>query len=345
MVTDIDLARISSGDSTFRMMFAVVVCSAMRTPPLRTRPVQMNGIMDGIKNLMGGASGAASTPLWDESSCRAPAWDALKSQLHDISTEEERNFRAELESGRAERACALATKRLFDLPEGEEPRITLYRDTAAWCPYCEKVWLTLEEKRVPYKIEKVNMNCYGEKPNWFWAMQPSGGIPVAKLDGNVIRESNDIIMAVERTFPDRPMLPQEGEANYDRVQPLLRLERELFSSWFRWLTSPSQDGAQRLNFEALLKRVDGELKAGGGPYFLGAELSLVDCFFAPFLERMAASLPYYKGLTLRANAAWPRVEAWFVAMEGRPSYRHIQSDFYTHVHDLPPQVGIALSKC
>ena len=106
MVTDIDLARISSGDSTFRMMFAVVVCSAMRTPPLRTRPVQMNGIMDGLKNLMGGASGAASTPLWDESSCRAPAWDALKSQLHDISTEEERNFRAELESGRAERARA-----------------------------------------------------------------------------------------------------------------------------------------------------------------------------------------------------------------------------------------------
>lgn len=26
-------------------------------------------------------------------------------------------------------------------------------------------------------------------------------------------------------------------------------------------------------------------------------------------------------------------------MEGRPSYRHIQSDFYTHVHDLPPQIG------
>ena len=24
-------------------------------------------------------------------------------------------------------------------------------------------------------------------------------------------------------------------------------------------------------------------------------------------------------------------------MNRRPSYRHIQSDFYTHVHDLPPQ--------
>jgi glutathione S-transferase len=26
-------------------------------------------------------------------------------------------------------------------------------------------------------------------------------------------------------------------------------------------------------------------------------------------------------------------------MESRPSYRHIASDFYTHCHDLPPQIG------
>ena len=24
-------------------------------------------------------------------------------------------------------------------------------------PYCQKVWLTLEEKKIPYRIEKVNM--------------------------------------------------------------------------------------------------------------------------------------------------------------------------------------------
>lgn len=37
----------------------------------------------------------------------------------------------------------------------------LYRDHAAWCPYCQKVWLQLEEKRIPYVIEKINMRCYG----------------------------------------------------------------------------------------------------------------------------------------------------------------------------------------
>jgi len=306
--------------------------SAMRAPPPRASAV------DFLKTLVGGGSSSAAIADFE---CSAPDWDTLHSTWHAAATDEERRFRADLETGRADRACALASKRLFDLPEGDEPRVTLYRDTAAWCPYCEKVWLTLEEKRVPYTIEKVNMNCYGEKPPWFWAMQPSGGIPVAKVDGQVIRESNDIIMAVERAFPEHPLLPSEDsepEAS-DRVRPLLTLERELFSAWFRWLTSSQSDGAQRLNFENLLRRVDGELGIGGGPYFLGAELSLVDCMFAPFLERMAASLAYYKGMTLRRNSEWPRLEAWFVAMEGRPSYRHIQSDFYTHVHDLPPQVG------
>jgi hypothetical protein len=24
-------------------------------------------------------------------------------------------------------------------------------------PYCQKIWLTLEEKKIPYRIEKINM--------------------------------------------------------------------------------------------------------------------------------------------------------------------------------------------
>jgi len=43
-------------------------------------------------------------------------------------------------------------------------RVTLYRDHAAWCPYCQKVWMMLEEKQIPYKIECINMRSYG----WDW---------------------------------------------------------------------------------------------------------------------------------------------------------------------------------
>ena len=33
------------------------------------------------------------------------------------------------------------------------------------------------------------------------------------------------------------------------------------------------------------------------------------------------------------------MSAWFDAMETRETYRGTQSDYHTHAHDLPPQMG------
>jgi glutathione S-transferase len=94
---------------------------------------------------------------------------------------------------------AQARLRLFGQPESAV-RVTLYRDNHAWCPYCQKVWLWLEEKRIPYRIEKVTMFCYGEKEAWYKRKVPSGMLPALELDGRMITESDDILMALERTF-------------------------------------------------------------------------------------------------------------------------------------------------
>lgn len=45
-------------------------------------------------------------------------------------------------------ASPLALLRLFGTDS--TPRVKFYRDHAAWCPYCQRVWLLLEEKRIPY---------------------------------------------------------------------------------------------------------------------------------------------------------------------------------------------------
>ena len=65
-------------------------------------------------------------------------------------------------------ASAQANLRLFGHHE-KDVRVTLFRDHHAWCPYCQKVWLWLEERRVPYRVRKVTMFCYGEKETWFAA--------------------------------------------------------------------------------------------------------------------------------------------------------------------------------
>jgi glutathione S-transferase len=297
-----------------------------------------------------GLAGLASKPgdfNLAEMATPAASWDALAADLKAQQTPLEQRFRADLAAGRGANHAA-ANLRLFGAPDGTEPRVVFYRDSASWCPYCHKVWLVLEEKQVPYRVERVNMSCYGDKPPSFRQLQPSGQIPVCVIDGAVYGQSNDIIDALERTFTPTKgghpaLLPDQHMAE---VNSLLQLERRFFGAWLQWLTGGARN---QVGFESALGAVEAALQASGGPFFLGQDFSLVDAVFAPFLERAAASLAYFKGFAFRTSAspaahrrgqdAWPAVQAWFDAMERRPSYRATKSDYYTHAKDLPPQVG------
>ncbi len=224
--------------------------------------------------------------------------------------------------------------RLFGKSEAEV-RVTLYRDHHAWCPYCQKVWLWLEEKQIPYRIAKVTMFCYGEKESWYKRKVPSGMLPALELDGQLITESDDILLALEQAFG-----PLRYGMTDPKVLPLRRLERLLFRAWCSWLCRPVRlerdEQANRSQFTTVVAQVEAALAATPGPYFLD-DFSIVDVVFTPYVERMNASLFYYKGYSLRTEN--PRLSAWFDAMESRPTYRGTQSDFHTHAHDLPPQMG------
>lgn len=265
----------------------------------------------------------------------APSWPELKALVEAKQMALGVNFlNPDLEAGPTH---AAALKRTFG--KSEPIRVKLYRDHASWCPYCHKVWLQLEEKQIPYTIEKINMRAYGDKPPSFLAKVPGGLLPALELDGRMVTESNVIMALLEDTFPYSPLRPPKGTPERQRADGLMRLERRLFSDWMGWLTSDWQDARNRAAFKATLDMVEHELTAAGGPYFLGSQLSLVDVTFSSMLERMAASLAYYKGYYLRGKGIWPAVERWFDAMESRPTYLATRSDHYTHCHDLPPQLG------
>ena len=229
---------------------------------------------------------------------------------------------------------AQARLRLFGQSESEV-RVTLYRDNHAWCPYCQKVWLWLEEKQIPYRVEKVTMFCYGEKESWYKRKVPSGMLPAIELDGHMITESDDILIALEQVFG-----PLGFSMTDSTVIPLRRLERMLFSAWCTWLCYPTgssrQEQRNRDQFKAVVARVEDALSSTPSPYFLDG-FSSADVVFTPYVERMSASLYYYKGYSLREEN--PHLANWFAAMESRATYRGTQSDFHTHAHDLPPQMG------
>eukprot|EP00775_Hariotina_reticulata_P005445 gene5445-5679_t len=288
-----------------------------------------------LEGLLGRGKGGAQ-PAAMSFSDNAPTWDVLQQIVQAQEAEFGVNFlKPDLEAGPTH---PLALKRTFGQPG--PIRVKLYRDHAAWCPYCQKVWLQLEEKKIPYVMEKINMRCYGDKPNSFLSKVPSGLLPVLELDGKVVTESSVIMNLLEETFPDhKPLMPPKGTAQRQRADQLMRLERRFFSDWLNWLCSGWNQQAAQAQLEKTLTAICQELQAEGGPYFLGSDISLVDITFAPMLERAAASLCYYKGFVMRGAGKFPALESWFDAMESRSTYLGTKSDHYTHCHDLPPQLG------
>ena len=227
---------------------------------------------------------------------------------------------------------AQARLRLFGQSEADI-RVTLYRDNHAWCPYCQKVWLWLEEKQIPYRIEKVTMFCYGQKEAWYKRKVPSGMLPALALDDQLITESDDILMALERAFG-----PLVWGLQDPQVMPLRKLERSLFRAWCGWLCyptrSPREEAYHRDQFLRTVEEVERALGQTPGPFFLDT-FSAADIIFVPYVERMHASLYYYKGYSLREVN--PRLSDWFDGLESRATYRGTQSDFQTHVHEFTPQ--------
>ena len=112
--------------------------------------------------------------------------------------------------------------------------------------------------------------------------------------------------------------------------------------WMAWVMLaqqaifPGQEKNNRQQFIETIDMVEEALASTPGSYFLD-DFSTADIIFTPYVERMNASLYYYKGYSLREEN--PGMSAWFEAMETRITYRGTQSDFHTHVHDLPPQMG------
>tara|TARA_Y100001968_G_scaffold330993_1_gene384297 strand:- start:293 stop:1534 length:1242 start_codon:yes stop_codon:yes gene_type:complete len=235
-----------------------------------------------------------------------------------------------------------STLRLFGQAK-DSVRVILYRDNHAWCPYCQKVWLWLEFKKIPYKVEKVTMRCYGEKESWYKKKVPSGMLPALSIDGFLITESDQILLLLEKEFG-----PHGNYLSDINSLKLRNLERRLFRVWCSWLCTPSLTGGQELNkknnFQTIAFEMEKEIGRNEDPWmdktisvegdsFPGSS----DIIFIPYLERMNASLAYYKGFNLRKEHK--QINKWLEALEQLEVYRGTQGDMHTHSHDLPPQMG------
>mmetsp|Transcript_22235 Transcript_22235/g.46449 ORF Transcript_22235/g.46449 Transcript_22235/m.46449 type:complete len:488 (-) Transcript_22235:20-1483(-) len=241
------------------------------------------------------------------------------------------------------------------LPDGyteKDAMITLFRDKAGWCPYCQKVWLHLEMKGVPFKMSTVPMRSYGDKPESFTSRVPSGLLPAFDVGGRTFTESSTLMEIVEQLYPasDSGWKDMSAPAGSEGLK---RLERRLFGDWcnliFRPPPSRNVFGMQvpggadgRLSdFKRTLSEVSSALSRSETPWFGGSpHPTSLDLLYISHVERMLASVMYWTGIDMRSlGEDYEGLRQWLDAFDASEVYLGTKGDYYTHIKDIPPQYG------
>jgi glutathione S-transferase len=224
---------------------------------------------------------------------------------------------------------------LVKIASDREVPVLLYKDTNSWCPYCERVVFTLEEKEIPYRVEFIDL---GSKPQWYLDIVPTGLVPAAKIEGELIYESKDILLALEEKFSPS-LLPSESSLNKAATEAIAECDtKSLIQAGYKFIWGRNNDGSNltseellslQTDFESKLDAIEQFLSKYPGDYFMG-EFSLVDIMYAPHLTRIASNLPVYRGYKIRGNDRFPNLNRWYQAIDSRPAYDRVKSDSTTN---------------
>ncbi|CCD89482.1 putative Glutathione S-transferase [Bradyrhizobium sp. ORS 285] len=175
------------------------------------------------------------------------------------------------------------------------------------CPYVQRAVIALTEKGIAF--ERIDIDL-ANKPDWFLKISPLGKVPVLVVptpQGEVaLFESNVICEYIEETQGGAKLHPDDALA---RAQHRAWMEFGSAISGDLWGLETTQDAAvfaaKREALIAKFARVEAAL--GEGPFFAGAQFSLVDAVFAPIFRYFDVFDGY---VDLGIFAATPKVRAW-----------------------------------
>ena len=280
------------------------------------------------------APAATMSVAWDTAT-----WSALETKLAEAATG------YTLREGLVPSSAPQSITGLQRHSEVAAESVVFYRDTNAWCPFCERVYLYLLESGIKHEQTFVDISP-GKKPEWYKEVIPTGQTPSLSLGGEAVWESNDIIIALERALHSgklsgKSMLPSDSAARGRVLEELKSLDNpettplKIGSAGYVYMrgapfgATPPADGSNlpelEANFKAALKALDERLASTSGPFFEEG-FGVLDMALWPSMERQAAGLPAFRQFDLRGSTEFPAVAAWLKAMGKRTAVRKVASD-------------------
>lgn len=198
----------------------------------------------------------------------------------------------------------------------------------ALSPFCRKVRLVLAEKKI--EVELIDER-YWERGAEFLRRNPAGKVPVLRLNGKVMSESQAIAEYVEESQPEPPLMPRRAEDRYE-VRRLVGWFDDKFHA----------EVTSKLLYERVNKKVMGQgypesanVKAGAKAikyhldymgwlldqrrWLAGDAMSLADFAAAAHLSCLdyIGDVPWEE---------YPAVRDWYSVMKSRPCFRGLLAD-------------------
>ncbi|KAL1382710.1 glutathione S-transferase [Phyllosticta capitalensis] len=169
---------------------------------------------------------------------------------------------------------------------------------SCFCPFVQRVWISLEYKKIPYQY--IEVDPY-KKPQSLLEVNPRGLVPALRHGDWGCYESTVLMEYLEDLRVGRALMPADAKARAHCRLWSDHVNRHIIPVFYRFLQE--QDAAKQIEHAAELKTQISKLVDAAdpvGPFFLGADISYVDIQFAPWIVRLNRVLKPYRG--------WPEPE-------------------------------------
>jgi glutathione S-transferase len=184
------------------------------------------------------------------------------------------------------------------------------------CPWVQRAVVAMRAKDVAFEVTYVDLRS---KPDWLLEISPHGKVPVLKVDGEVLFESNAIAEYLDEIVP--PKLHPEDPIKRARNRAWTDFVPDFATALGKVIYAKSKEAMEegRGSAAKALSRLEEALakeRGNDGPYFNGGKLSLVDAAYAPFLQRFQIADQVLKTGLLDG---FPLVKAWAEALMANES--------------------------
>jgi glutathione S-transferase len=252
----------------------------------------------------------------------------------------------------------------------------LYNAPPSTCS--QRVRFVLNAKRLPFEEKKLDLLAGDQLKPEYLALNPNGVVPTLVHEGAVVTDSSVIIEYLDEVAPEPERFTPSDPAERAHMRALMRFIDEMPAAAVRVPTfnlaflprfaamseaefrafaeskplrrelmlAMGQKGFPQKEMDAALarlrrsyERMDAEIAKSGGPWLLGARLTLADIALMPALVRMA---------DLGRRTDWkdlPRVERWYEAILAHPAFKptyyagSLLSERFPHLAGHRPSAG------